>query len=63
MICPILTLINANRPERVTGQTDGVNCNDGCAWWDTKKGQCCIKTLAQTSYSLKETIQNHLIKR
>jgi len=56
MICPIIT---AGRVavDLIT-EYDSVNCpQDKCAWFDTKKGQCAILTLAQSSYSLKEAIQ------
>ena len=38
-------------------------CGEWCGRWDAKHGQCSDVTLAQSSYSLKETIQNHLTRR
>ena len=30
-------------------------CREGCAWYDEKKKQCCIKTLAQKSNNVSLT--------
>jgi hypothetical protein len=37
-----------------TGHSYLTDCDcdeNSCAWWDTKKGQCCIKTLSELKIS------------
>lgn len=39
MICPLMSSVEAGFEQ----------CHEGnCAWWNSRNGQCCIKTIAQT---------------
>ena len=57
MICPLFatataTLVNT-KPELDTEIIDGIEAcyKAKCGWYDEKKKQCCIKTLAQKDNS------------
>ena len=44
MICPLKNLAHLINPN--ANRIYDEDCNPECAWWDGKKGQCCIKTLS-----------------
>ena len=50
MKCPLLGVYYQRAGERLLFQTTECQAEQ-CAWWDEKKKQCCIKTLAQKDNS------------
>lgn len=53
MICPLRVIAQCAIDYESYKEEGGieVDCGDKCAWWDEKKKQCCIKTLAQKDNS------------
>ena len=52
--CPIMSHQNS--------QDYAINCKtDNCAWWDSNKNTCCIKSMALSMTKNNETAQGHYI--
>jgi len=51
MICPLQKTIIGKDRDNIDIPYFGECLHEICAWWDEKRKQCCIKTLAQLKVS------------
>ena len=51
MMCPMFSFQVACTCEGFAQKLEAITCKIDCAWWDEKKKQCAILTLAQKDNS------------